>query len=234
MKSLTVCRIVAVAAISLLTLTVNASVVETNPLHVLAIAVGGEKINSAVKGQTKDMEKIAGHQAVMAGEFTQIKSWERKYNQYLTVTDGYAQAIKAGTMLYAEGVVMLREVYNLIKAVNTNPQGIAATLVMNDLYIEVSIEMAKTYDSLKGVIAKGTNENMLTGAERTQLLWQLNDNMYALNKKLRQLALSIAYFNAADVWKKAIAGMVDRTHGEIAREAFENMKDRVKAGQIIS
>jgi hypothetical protein len=225
---------VAVAVISLLTLTVNASVVETNPLHVLAIAVGGEKINSAVKGQTKDMEKIAGHQAVMAGEFTQIKNWERKYNQYLTMTDGYAQAIKAGTMLYAEGVVMLREVYNLIKAVNANPQGIAATLVMNDLYIEVSIEMAKTYDSLKGVIAKGTNENMLTGAERTQLLWQLNDNMYALNKKLRQLALSIAYFNAADVWKKAIAGMVDRTHGEIAREAFENMKGRVKAGQIIS
>lgn len=223
----------AVAAVSLITITCRASLVETNPLHVLAIAVGGEKINSAVKGQTKDMEKISGHQAVMSAEFTQIKSWERKYNEYLTKAEGYAEAIKAGTMLYSEGVVMLRELYSLTRAVNANPQGIAATLSMNDLYIEASIELAKTYNTLKNVIAKGTSDNMLTGAERTELLWKLNDNMYALNKKLRQLALSIAYYNMTDVWRKAISGMVDRSHGDIARESFEKWKGSVKAGMAV-
>ena len=96
-----------------------------------------------------------------------------------------------------------------------------ATVSMNNLYAETAAELIKVYNVLKYTIAEGTQTNMLTGAERTELLWEINDSMQDFNRKLRQLALSIAYYNMTDVWNKATAGMVDRNHGEIARQAYK-------------
>lgn len=234
MKSQTVFSILIVSVIMLSSIESRASFSETNPLHVYAIATGGELINSSVKNQTKDMEKTGLLQGAMAAELTQIKKWESKYNSYLKTARGYAEALKAGTTLYAEGVVTLRELHNIVKACKENPQGIGASLAMNNLYCEAATELVKTYRTLKYSIAVGTTANMLTGAERTELMWMLSDNMYALNKKLRQIALSVAYYNMTDVWNHAIAGMVDKTHGQIAAEALDRWKRAQKTYQILN
>ena len=62
---------------------------------------------------------------------------------------------------------------------------------------------------------------MLTGAERTELLWAISDSLQDFNRKLRQLALSISYYNMTDVWNRVTTGLVDRNHGEIARQAYK-------------
>lgn len=225
---------IAVTAISLIALQGRAAVSETNPLCIAAIATGGEQINSSIKNQTKDMEKTGLLQAAMSAEFTQMKSWERKYNSYLTTARGYADALRAGCTLYAEGVVTLRELYNVVKACNANPQGIGASVAMNNLYAEAATQLVKTYRTLKYSINVGTENNMLTGAERTELLWSLSDDMYALNKKLRQVALSVAYYNMTDVWNHAIAGMIDKSHGQIAEEALDRWKRAQRVHQVFS
>ena len=108
----------------------------------------------------------------------------------------------------------------LRKAIGDNPQGIVATLSMNNLYIETATELVTVYTTLKEAIAKGGNENMLTGAERSKTLWELNDRLAQFNKKLTRLCLSIRYYTMADVWNNVTAGMIDRSNAEIAAQAL--------------
>ena len=211
-----------------------AQVGEANPLQYAAIAEGTYMLNSAINSQTKGMQKTAAFQGTIAAEFTKMKQWEGKYNAYLKTARGYAEALKAGTTLYADGVQTLQNLYEIQRAVNANPAGIGATLAMNDLYLETASEFIKTYRLLKVSVAKGGTDNMLTGAERTEMLWQLADELARLNAKLRTLAISIAYHNFTDVWNQYTAGMVDKSHGEIAADAYERWRRASNVSRILS
>ena len=211
-----------------------AQVGESNPSQYVAIAEGQTLVNNAVNSQTKGMQKTAAFQGSMAAEFTMMKKWEQKYNSYLKTARGYADALKAGTSLYADGVETLRHLYEIRKAINANPTGIGATLAMNDLYLETTTEFIKTYRLLKVSIAKGGTDNMLTGAERTEMLWQLNDELARLNAKLRTLAISIAYHNFTDVWNQYTAGMVDKSHADIAHDAYDRWRRASNVARILS
>lgn len=201
---------------------------QSNVDQYVIIEEGQRKINNTISEQTSSMQKTAALQGTIAAEFTMMKNWQGKYNSYLKTVRGYAEALKAGTSLYAEGVKTLRNLYDINKAVNANPVGIGATLCMslnmNNLYVETATEFVKVYTLLKESVAKGGSENMLTGAERTQMLWQLNDQLCDLNRKLRQIAVSISYYNLVDVWNIYTAGMTDRSHGDIAVEAIGRWK----------
>ena len=211
-----------------------AQVGEANPLQYAAIAEGTYMLNSAINSQTKGMQKTAAFQGTIAAEFTKMKQWEGKYNAYLKTARGYAEALKAGTTLYADGVQTLQHLYEIQRAVNANPAGIGATLAMNDLYLETASEFIKTYRLLKVSVAKGGTDNMLTGAERTEMLWQLSDELARLNAKLCTLAISIAYHNFTDVWNQYTAGIVDKSHGEIAADAYERWRRASNVSRILS
>ena len=194
---------------------------ENNGSQIAAIRGGGEKINKAISKQTTSQTKTDLLAGAIGTEFLFIKGWEGKYNSYLKTTQGYAQGLKGAATLYAEGVTTLRHLYEITKAIKNNPQGVMATVSMNNLYADAAAELIKVYNVLKYTISVGGKTNMLTGAERTELLWAISDSLQDFNRKLRQLALSIAYYNMTDVWNKATAGMVDRNHGEIARQAYK-------------
>ena len=194
---------------------------ENNGSQIAAIRGGGEKINKAISKQTTSQTKTDLLAGAIGTEFLFIKGWEGKYNSYLKTTQGYAQGLKGAATLYAEGVTTLRHLYEITKAIKNNPQGVMATVSMNNLYADAVAERIKVYNVLKYTISVGGKTNMLTGAERTELLWAISDSLQDFNRKLRQLALSIAYYNMTDVWNKATAGMVDRNHGEIARQAYK-------------
>jgi hypothetical protein len=212
-----------ILCITLTTATLQASgqKFELNGTQVVAIGGGGELINNSVSKQTTAMTKTALLESAIGAEYASIKSWESKYNSYLKTASGYAEGLKAATTLYAEGVITLRHLYEIINAVGNNPQGVVATMSMNNLYAETASELIKVYNILRNTLAVGGKANMLTGAERTEILWQVNDNMQDFNRKLRKLALSISYYTLTDVWNKATAGMIERDHGEIAREAYK-------------
>ena len=203
------------------TLQASGQAVEMNGTQVVAIGGGGELINNSVSKQTTAMTKTALLESAIGAEYASIKSWESKYNSYLKTASGYAEGLKAATTLYAEGVITLRHLYEIINAVGNNPQGVVATMSMNNLYAETATELIKVYNILRNTLAVGGKTNMLTGAERTEILWQVNDTMKDFNYKLRKLALSISYYTLTDVWNKATAGMIERDHGEIAREAYK-------------
>ena len=228
------CGLLAMAVLMGMPASSLAQVGEANPLQYAAIAEGTYMLNSAINSQMKGMQKTAAFQGTIAAEFTKMKQWEGKYNAYLKTARGYAEALKAGTTLYADGVQTLQHLYEIQRAVNANPAGIGATLAMNDLYLETASEFIKTYRLLKVSVAKGGTDNMLTGAERTEMLWQLADELARLNAKLRTLAISIAYHNFTDVWNQYTAGMVDKSHGEIAADAYERWRRASNVSRILS
>lgn len=196
----------------------------TNPMEYVALAEGNNAINGEIESQTDGQTRTAVLQNTIAAEFNKIHEWERKYSGYLQAADGYASSLKAASTLYEDGVRIFITLGKLRKATTGNPQGIAATLSMNNLYVETATELVTVYTLLKNSVATGGPQNMLTGAERSETLWQLSDKLGLFGKKLNRLYLSIRYYTMADVWHNATAGMVDRNVGEITGIAFDRWR----------
>ena len=200
----------------------------SNPLEYTAIGEGEGFIADKIAKQTKTLDTLAVLHGVMVPAERKMKKWEEKYNSYLKTAQGFASAIQAGTTLYMQGMQTLSALWEVKTACRINPQGIAASLSMNNLYAETATELVKTYKILKQVVAKGGEGNMLNGAERTRLLWQLSSEIEQLNKKFRALALSISVFSFEDVWNRAIAGKIEKTNGMLATEANKRMRKAIK------
>ena len=208
----------------ILSVTAKAQIVTTNPLEYVALAEGNELILGKVKDQMDGQKKTALLQNTIAAEFEQMRQWEKKYNSYLKTASGFASSIKACTHLYNDGVRIFITLGKLKNAVSDNPQGIVASISMNNLYIETATELVTVFSLLRDAVAKGGKENMLTGAERSQTLWALNDQLSAFQKKLNLLYLSIRTYTMTDVWNNVTAGMLDRNNGEVARMAMSRWR----------
>lgn len=235
MKSLIGCKnIVCSSLLMLAPLTASAQLSQTNPDQYVIIAEGNKKINDKIESQTKGQGKTAALQGTIAAEFTKIKEWEGKYVDYLKTVRGYAESLKAGTSIYADGVETLQHIYEIQRAVSANPEGLVATLSLNDLYLETASEFIKVFSTLKETVAKGSKTNMLRGSERTEMLWRLSDQMADLNRRLRQLAISIAYHNMMDVWRGYTAGLIDRDKSTIASEALDRWRRTSRVASILN
>ena len=197
----------------------HAQIVVANPLEWAVLVEGNELLDGQIKNEIEGQTQTAVLQGTISAEFTQIKKWEQKYNAYLKSVDGYASSLKAASHLYNDGVRLFINLCDIRKAVAANPQGIAATLSMNNLYAETATELVTVYTTLRDAIAAGGEGNMLTGAERSRTLWMIEDSLKAFNRKLSLLSLSLRYYTISDVWYNATEGMVGRTNGEIARQA---------------
>lgn len=200
------------------------SATTSNPGEYLAIKKGEDNILKEITAQTNYRKKEAGIQAELSATTAKIKNWEQQYNKYLKTTKGFADRIAADCQLYLEGVQTLNALWEVSAARKINPQGVFATLSMNNLYMETAMQFIKTYRSLKKVCKKGGDGNMLNGAERTQLIWNLERELEQLNSKLRRLAVSISVFSFEDVWNRAIAGKIDKSNGMLALEARNRMR----------
>ncbi len=209
----------------------KAQIASSNPLEWAALVEGNELINGQIEKQIKGQTQTALLQNTIAAEFNQIHKWEKQYNSYLKTASGYASSLKACTHLYNDGVRIFLTLGKLGKAVADNPQGIVAGMSMNNLYIETATELVSVFTLLNDAVAKGGTENMLTGAERSKTLWELNDKLSAFSRKLHLLYLSIRYYTLNDVWANVTAGMLDRSNGEAARMALTRWR---RAAAVVS
>ncbi|MDR3877283.1 MAG: hypothetical protein Q3X69_06175 [Alistipes sp.] len=221
-------RIISLLAVIAFAPMAQAQLVSANPLEYVALAEGNEVIYAEIDKQIKGQTQTALLQNTIAAEFTQMHKWQKEYNSYLKTADGYASSLKACTHLYNDGVRIFLTLCRMKKAVQENPQGLAASIPMNNLYIETATELVSVFTLLKEAVAKGGAENMLTGAERSKTLWALNDKLGAFSRKLHQLYLSIRYYTLGDVWNNATAGMLDRSNGEVARMALTRWRRAAK------
>ena len=220
MKSQTISIILAAVLAFLLPQLAQAQIAASNPLEWVALAEGNELINGQIDKQIKGQTQTAILQNSIAAEFNRIHQWEKEYNSYLKTASGFASSLKACTHLYNDGVRIFLTLGKLGKAIKNNPQGIIASMSMNNLYIETATELVSVFTLLNDAVAKGGTENMLTGAERSKTLWALNDKLSAFSRKLHLLYLSIRYYTLNDVWNNVTAGMLDRDNGEVARLAM--------------
>ena len=219
----------------ILSVSAKAQIVTTNPLEYVALAEGNELILGKVKDQMDGQKKTALLQNTIAAEFEQMRQWEKKYNSYLKTASGFASSLKASTHLYNDGVRIFISLCKLKKAISEKESQIRILKLyqkeeelkvksMNNLYIETATELVTVFSLLRDAVAKGGKENMLTGAERSQTLWALNDQLSAFQKKLNLLYLSIRTYTMTDVWNNVTAGMLDRNNGEVARMAMNRWR----------
>jgi hypothetical protein len=200
-----------------------------NPLEWMATAEGNDAINKEISSQIKGQTETAVLQNTIAAEFKKIHEWERKYSDYTKTVSGYASSLKAASGIYDDALRIFITLGNLKKACEDNPQGIVATLSMNTLYLESATELVSAFTLIRNAVANGGTTNMLTGAERSEVLWAIDDKLSEFNKKIRRLYLSIHYYTLLDVWYNMSAGVIDRNPGDIARQAHERWKRMARA-----
>ena len=164
MRLPTACRIFTVIVGCAFSLSVRAQLEENNGTQIAAIAGGGELINKAISKQTTSQTKTDLLAGEIGTEFLYIKGWEGKYNSYLKTTQGYAEGLKGAATLYAEGVTTLRHLYEIAKAIKNNPQGVMATVSMNNLYADAAAELIKVYNVLSCYGKSRTACRTLTGS----------------------------------------------------------------------
>lgn len=200
------------------------SVISSNPMEYAAMIKGYSTIlatNGTQSGYLSGIDVAAGGVALADRK---MRKWEQKYYEYLSTAEGYAQQLKAACTLYAEGMQTLVCLYNVHAACKINPQGIAASIPFNNLYVETAVEFLKSFQALDSLVAGGGESHMLNGAERTKALWEITYNLEDLNTKLRRLASSILVYSFDDVWNHATAGMVQKSNRQLAEEAFRRFR----------
>lgn len=203
---------------------VHAQVAATtsNPGEYAAIIEGEGNIETNIAEQAKTSTLISAEAFTQLGMNTKMKNWQRKYNAYLKAAE-FGNKIAAASSIYAEGISILRSLWDIEVACRINPEGIGAAIPMTNLYIETACQFVETYRTLKSIVKQdGTNsgnENMSNGAERVRMLWQLTADLEALNNNLHSLSRAILMFTFEDVWNAAISGMIEKDHKTLAEEA---------------
>ena len=193
----------------------------------MALAEGNELINNQIDKQINGQTKTAILQNTIAAEFNQIHKWEKKYNSYLKTAKWLCILLSKHVRIStSDGVRIFITLGKLRKChQQANPQGIVASMSMNNLYVETSHRTGFRLYTAQRRHSKGGTENMLTGAERSKTLWALNDKTLCLPKrKLNALYLSIRYYTMTDVWNRATAGMIDRDNSEVANIALDRWR----------
>lgn len=210
------------------------SMVEHNPGLVAAEIEGTTAIDIAVNTEIGLEGATIPYQTGMSAIFAQIKSWEGKYNSYLKTVNGFATGLKGFKTFMVNIMKTLICLKELKDAISANPQGVFASMGMTDIYLEVASEIVVSYEYFDKALAKGGTTNMLNGAERARVLNDANAMIVELNRKLHNMALSIAYFNMVDVWRRITAGMSVKSHADIAKEAGERFYRAAKAMNTFS
>lgn len=238
MKSETVIKIVLLTMIALQTNIawgqIGIDIEVTNPDQYVAIKTGAEKEGNVINSQTKKIGEITALQTGINAAMMQIKKWQADYNSYLQTVGGYAEGIKAASTLYIEGGRLIHNLLVLVRVGAKHPEGIFSTVPMNNLYIETFAQFLKTYQMLKNSLARGGITDMQNGAERTQMLWMLDDEMRELNEKIRALTRSVAYYELIDVWNMATGGLYDRGISRIARQSLSDWRRVAKAYKTLA
>lgn len=200
-----------------------------NPLEYAALTEGNLLINSQIRSQITGQAETAALQNVIAAEFKQIRAWEQKYSSYTQTVSGFASSLNAATHIYDDALKILLSLGDLKKSIAANPQGIIATMSMNSLYLETATELVSCFTLIRNAVAKGGKNNMLTGAERSQILWEINDKMDVLTRKLQKLSLCIRYYSMMDVWQTYTAGMIERDNASVAGLAHDRWRRAARA-----
>lgn len=130
-------RILMVGILSAVSVRMSAVIdfVSVDPLWEAAVMTGTKKVMDQYNTQNNKLLEMTALQNTMALHFNAVKEWRRKENAYLKVAC-YAEAVQAGSRLTAEAVRTVRDLMDLKKVMQRNPEGIAATLSMNNLYID--------------------------------------------------------------------------------------------------
>ena len=221
MKSVTAIKHMVIITIMMMTST-NAQAqasAEINPLDVAAIKIGSDSLNAVYSKEIAEYEKILALQTAMNLQLNKIRKWGQEYNSYLETIAPFFKNVALVRNLYTQGAAIIQNAAMLTKCINMNPEGLAASVPLTNIYIEVATEFFITYKTFKDCIGKGGKDNMLNTTERLEMLWVLSDNMRVLNEKLRRMAMTIAFSNFKDAWDRLTEGIVPRDANYVANAA---------------
>ena len=125
------------------------SLEENNPTQYVALELGYDSIGKNIKSQIRKQVAIAALQGAIYREQRRVRKWKGSYQDYLSNARNVGKAMAAGKNLYIQALRILDNLLLLKKAIQNNPQGIAANFPMNDLYMEVTAEFISTFRILQ-------------------------------------------------------------------------------------
>ena len=232
-KATDIKRIALAVAMLCATVQATAQATEENPSDWVVIQIGRDSLSAVYSKEITEMGKITGLQATMYVCLTQIKKYNREYSDYLSNVTPFLKNANLVKNLYGQGAILIRNTMLLTKIIQKRPVGIATSVSISNIYVELAVEVYKTYSTFKDIITKGGPDNKLNAKERVEMLWLLSDNIRMLNDKIRRLTFLIAVTDWEDVWEYYTEGLVPRDARQIARLALSRWQRAYKAQTMI-
>lgn len=177
---------------------------------------------------------IALQTTINANQF-HIKEWERKYANYLKNVNGYASALKASCTIVEDAAKTFLSIQGVTSAIHDHgAEGIVSTAYMDDVFLDCIADLMSCCKIVKNVIAANPEggvegkDNMLTGRERTEILWMVEEKLASFNTHLHRLEFCIRYYRLIDIWNEYTAGMY-RNKAEIVNNSQERWARTMQA-----
>ena len=227
-------RVLTVTALLFVTGQLTAqSMYEENPMDVAVIKFGTDSLTEIYSQEVDEQTKITGLQTAMNTCLTQIKKYNKEYSNYLSNVTPFIKNVNLVRNLYAQGADLIRNTLMLTRMIDKKPQGLATSVSLSNIYVELAVEFYKTYSTFKDVVAKGGPDNKLTAKERVEMLWLLSDNIRELNVKIKNITYLVAITEWKDVWLFYTEGLVSRNAGAVAHDALERWKNVYQANATL-
>lgn len=225
-------RLLFIAVLFGIATNMTAQLYEENPADIAVIKTGSDSLTAVYSEEINEQAKISGFQATMNVCLTQIKKYNREYSNYLSTVTPFIKNVNLVRNLYGQGADLIRNTMVLTKVISKRPEGIATSVSLSNIYVELAVEVYKTYSTFKDIISKGGEDNKLNAKERIEMLWLLSDNIRQLNNKIKNITYLIAVTDWQDVWEYYTEGLVPRDARQIARSALRRWRNAYQ-GQIL-
>lgn len=226
MRLQTECRIWLLAALlPLFAVRASAySVFGAFPIQEALINTGEYTTTNLLGNQAKELVALNVAVAPVNYETSKLKNWETKYYTYLQDASYMMSSLQASSTIYTQAYETFRNLYELVRSMHDNPQGVVSTAAINNLYITTAVKFLKVFRLIKYTITKSGRASMLNGSERCQLLWRISGDLDDLNHDIRRLSLSVRYYSLLDVWMNAILPYGIVNHKAVADYCFNKWK----------
>lgn len=170
---------------------------QIDPALSATVATGDMIKADALNDISKNQNKIASWQAIIAAHTETIRKYEKDIHDYLTNVSGAVKnlfEIKEAAEITTE---IIKISNNLLKSAKDNPQGLAVVAIVQKHVTKTYQDMIGTYTYISSLTLN--DKVLLNAAERNKITWTVLYELKRMRSNLLLLKFQIENYTLADL-----------------------------------
>lgn len=178
---------------------VMAQKIETDPVAVAAIWTQTTTLETELaKSATAQMTNTSTNAAITL-MVDSIRKYDKIMLDYLQKANNVFNTIYYAADALEMGTNIVKKLGNLMQEVKNHPQGALVTAVANDAYKDIIAETGALVPQIANFVQGSGKGNLLTSAERMDILYDVHAKLRKIDRKLNSLCWSVQTMRWSDL-----------------------------------